>query len=649
MKRLGEKTQLNIRRIFLVSFDVISIIIAAYGSLLLRFNGPIESQYLHRVNILIGSMILIGLAIFITFRLYHSLWQFASIIELKNIIFASIMSAIANILICELTGNPLPRSCYFIYFLLLVLMVGGSRFIYRFIRLYAARHNIRGRKEQRPLEKVMIIGAGVAGEKVYKEILGSNSIYKEVICFIDDEPSKWNRTIHGVSIYGGRDKIIEAVNKYKIEEIMVAMPSASKRDLIDIFNICKETKCKLKKLPGIYQFINEDVHISDLKEVEIQDLLGRDPIKVNLADIMGYVTDKVVMVTGGGGSIGSELCRQIAANKPKQLIIVDIYENNAYDIQLELKHNYPELNLETLIASVRNEVKVNKLFEIYHPDIVYHAAAHKHVPLMEDSPNEAIKNNVFGTLNVARAADKYNAQKFILISTDKAVNPTNVMGATKRLCEMIVQTYNKRSQTEYVAVRFGNVLGSNGSVIPIFKRQIKEGGPVTVTHPDIIRYFMTIPEAVSLVLQAGAYAKGGEIFILDMGEPVRIADMAKNLIKLSGYEPDVDIKIEYTGLRPGEKLYEELLMKEEGLQDTPNHMIHIGKPIEMNEDTFVERLINLKEAAYGETDDIRSLIKELVPTYQYGITPKRRKTPEIKKDSHVQVNEQVQVSKTVNI
>lgn len=649
MKRLGEKTQLNIRRIFLVSFDVISIIIAAYGSLLLRFNGPIESQYLHRVNILIGSMILIGLAIFITFRLYHSLWQFASIIELKNIIFASIMSAIANILICELTGNPLPRSCYFIYFLLLVLMVGGSRFIYRFIRLYAARHNIRGRKEQRPLEKVMIIGAGVAGEKVYKEILGSKSIYKEVICFIDDEPSKWNRTIHGVSIYGGRDKIIEAVNKYKIEEIMVAMPSASKRDLIDIFNICKETKCKLKKLPGIYQFINEDVHISDLKEVEIQDLLGRDPIKVNLADIMGYVTDKVVMVTGGGGSIGSELCRQIAANKPKQLIIVDIYENNAYDIQLELKHNYPELNLETLIASVRNEVKVNKLFEIYHPDIVYHAAAHKHVPLMEDSPNEAIKNNVFGTLNVARAADKYNAQKFILISTDKAVNPTNVMGATKRLCEMIVQTYNKRSQTEYVAVRFGNVLGSNGSVIPIFKRQIKEGGPVTVTHPDIIRYFMTIPEAVSLVLQAGAYAKGGEIFILDMGEPVRIADMAKNLIKLSGYEPDVDIKIEYTGLRPEEKLYEELLMEEEGLQDTPNHMIHIGKPIEMNEDTFVERLINLKEAAYGETDDIRSLIKELVPTYQYGITPKRRKTPEIKKDSHVQVNEQVQVSKTVNI
>ena len=617
MKRLGEKTQLNIRRIFLVSFDVISIIIAAYGSLLLRFSGPIESQYLHRVNILIGSMILIGLAIFITFRLYHSLWQFASIIELKNIIFASIMSAIANILICELTGNPLPRSCYFIYFLLLVLMVGGSRFIYRFIRLYAARHNIRGRKEQRPLEKVMIIGAGVAGEKVYKEILGSKSIYKEVICFIDDEPSKWNRTIHGVSIYGGRDKIIEAVNKYKIEEIMVAMPSASKRDLIDIFNICKETKCKLKKLPGIYQFINEDVHISDLKEVEIQDLLGRDPIKVNLADIMGYVTDKVVMVTGGGGSIGSELCRQIAANKPKQLIIVDIYENNAYDIQLELKHNYPELNLETLIASVRNEVKVNKLFEIYHPDIVYHAAAHKHVPLMEDAPNEAVKNNVFGTLNVVKTADKYKIQRFILISTDKAVNPTNIMGATKRLCEMIVQTYNKRSQTEYVAVRFGNVLGSNGSVIPLFKKQIKAGGPVTVTHPDIIRYFMTIPEAVSLVLQAGAYAKGGEIFILDMGKPVKIVDMARNLIKLSGYEPDVDIEIEFTGLRPGEKLYEELLMKEEGLQETANRMIHIGKPIELDERILFDKLKNLKKEVYEEIEDIRPMVQELVPTYKY--------------------------------
>lgn len=643
MKRLGEKTQLNLRRIFLVGADIVSILLAIYGALFLRFNGPIETQYLANVNMAIVPIVLFGLAIFIMLRLYHSLWQFASIIELKNIIVASIISSIVNVVVCEAMNCSLPRSCYIIYFLLLVLMVGGSRFLYRFIRLYAAKHHIRGRKEQRPLEQVMIVGAGVAGEKVYKEILGSSNIYKEVVCFIDDEPSKWNRTIHGITVYGGRDKIIEAVNKYHIEEIMVAMPSASKRDLMDIFNICKETKCKLKKLPGIYQFINNDIHISDLKEVEIQDLLGRDPIKVNLNDIMGYVTDKVVMVTGGGGSIGSELCRQIAANKPKQLIIVDIYENNAYDIQLELKHDYPELNLETLIASVRNTTKINKLFEVYRPEIVYHAAAHKHVPLMEDSPNEAIKNNVFGTLNVARAADQYKVQRMILISTDKAVNPTNIMGATKRLCEMIVQSYNSHSKTEYVAVRFGNVLGSNGSVIPIFKKQIKEGGPVTVTHPDIIRYFMTIPEAVSLVLQAGAYAKGGEIFILDMGEPVKIADMARNLIKLSGYEPDIDIKIEYTGLRPGEKLYEELLMEEEGLQDTPNHMIHIGRPIVMDEDTFIEKLSNLKEAAYQESDDIRALVKELVPTYQYQGTPKKRKTPDIKKESHVQIGETVNV------
>ena len=401
-----------------------------------------------------------------------------------------------------------------------------------------------------------------------------------------------------------------------------------------ILNICKETKCKIKRLPGIYQLLNGDIHISDFKEVEVQDLLGRDPIEVNLEDIMGYVTDKVIMVTGGGGSIGSELCRQIAANKPKQLIIVDIYENNAYDIQLELKDKYPKLNLEVMIASVRNTKRMESLFERFHPEIVYHAAAHKHVPLMEDSPIEAVKNNVFGTLNTARVADKYGTKRFILISTDKAVNPTNVMGATKRICEMIVQSFNKKSKTEFVAVRFGNVLGSNGSVIPLFKKQIKAGGPVTVTHPDIIRYFMTIPEAVSLVLQAGAYAKGGEIFILDMGKPVKIADMARNLIKLSGFEPDVDIKIEYTGLRPGEKLYEELLMKEEGLQETPNNLIHIGKPIEMDEESFFERLVDLKEEAYKEVDNIRPFIQELVPTYTYK-KPFKRKIPEVKSKEKV--------------
>ena len=606
--------KLTVRQMMLIVIDIVSILIASYGSLLLRFNGSVENCYLQHMNTMIIFIILIDLAIFVINKLYHSLWQFASIVELKNILISTFCASVINIALYEVTQNSLPRSCYIIYFLLLTMCVGGSRFSYRLLRFYSNRG-----KSKRDLERVMIIGAGLAGEKIYREISSAPQVYKEVICFIDDNIAKQQRSLHNVPIVGGRDKIIEASKEYKIEEILVAMPSVDEKDLADILNICKETKCRIKKLPGIYQMLNGDVHLSDFKEVEIKDLLGREPIEVNLEEIMDYVTDKIVMVTGGGGSIGSELCRQIAAAKPKQLIIVDIYENNAYDIQLDLKHDYPDLNLETLIASVRNTKKVDELFKEYRPDIVYHAAAHKHVPLMEDSPNEAVKNNVFGTLNVARAADKYKTKRFILISTDKAVNPTNVMGATKRMCEMIVQTMNNRSKTEYVAVRFGNVLGSNGSVIPLFKKQIKNGGPVTVTHPDIIRYFMTIPEAVSLVLQAGAYAKGGEIFILDMGKPVKIADMARNLIKLSGYEPDIDIKIEYTGLRPGEKLYEELLMKEEGLQDTPNHLIHIGKPIEMDEEVFLEKLVHLKKEAYEETNDIRHLIKDIVFTYQ----PKR--------------------------
>ncbi len=495
------------------------------------------------------------------------------------------------------------------------MLVGGARFGYRFLRLYATRHHLLGRGEHIE-SRVMIIGAGSAGEKILRETLVTPKINKEVVCFIDDDLSKKGRRIHNVPVVGGRNEILQQAEKYHVDEIYIALPSIDDKEVSEILNICKETKCKLKKLPGIYQFLNDEITLEKLKNVEVQDLLGRDPIKVNLEEIMGYVQDKVVMVTGGGGSIGSELCRQIAKSHPKQLIIVDIYENNAYDIQLELKDKYPHLNLETLIASVRNTDKVNRLFEQYHPDIVYHAAAHKHVPLMEDSPCEAVKNNVFGTLNVVRAADKYGTKRFILISTDKAVNPTNVMGATKRMCEMIVQSYNKKSNTEYVAVRFGNVLGSNGSVIPLFKKQIKAGGPVTVTHPDIIRYFMTIPEAVSLVLQAGAYAKGGEIFVLDMGEPVKIDDMARNLIKLSGYEPDIDIKIEYTGLRPGEKLFEELLMKEEGMQDTPNKLIHIGKPIELDEEKFFNQLVHLKEVAYQDCTDIRKDIKEIVDTYQ---------------------------------
>ena len=597
----------------LIIVDILSIIFSLYGSLILRFEGLLEQTYVSNINSVLLIVIILNIAILFLMKMYKSLWQFASVTELFNVITSSILCSLVNIVIFEIANKDLPEACYFLYFLLLTLCLGITRFSYRFIRMYKSHIVPKSRRE---LQKVMIIGAGLAGEKTYQEITYNPSVYKKVVCFIDDDKSKQGRRIHDVTVYGGREKIIEAAKKFGVEEILLAMPSGNRKEVADILNICKETKCQIKKLPGIYQMINGDIHISDFKDVEIQDLLGREPIKVDIEDIIRYVTGKVVMVTGGGGSIGSELCRQIAASGPKQLIIVDIYENNAYDIQLELKHKYPNLNLETIIASVRNSKKMDKLFEKYQPDIVYHAAAHKHVPLMEDSPNEAVKNNVFGTLNVVKAADKYKTKKFILISTDKAVNPTNIMGATKRICEMIVQSYNKQSQTEYVAVRFGNVLGSNGSVIPLFKKQIKEGGPVTVTHPDIIRYFMTIPEAVSLVLQAGAYAKGGEIFILDMGEPVKIADMARNLIKLSGYEPDVDIKIKYTGLRPGEKLYEELLMKEEGLQDTPNHLIHIGKPIALDETTFFNKLTNLKEAVYKETSDVRLLVKDIVPTYK---------------------------------
>jgi FlaA1/EpsC-like NDP-sugar epimerase len=432
---------------------------------------------------------------------------------------------------------------------------------------------------------------------------------------VDDNGAKQGKYIRGVKIMGGRKDICRLAHELEINEIVVAMPSAPQREIREILNICKETNCEMKVLPGLYQMIKGEVSMSKLRKVEIEDLLGREPIRIQLDQIMQYVSGKVVLVTGGGGSIGSELCRQIAAHSPRRLIIVDIYENNAYDIQQELKHSYPGLDLVVLIASVRNTHRIESIFQTYQPEIVYHAAAHKHVPLMEDSPNEAIKNNVFGTYKTARAADKYGCKRFVLISTDKAVNPTNIMGASKRICEMIVQTMNNRSKTDFVAVRFGNVLGSNGSVIPLFKKQIEQGGPVTVTHPDIIRYFMTIPEAVSLVLQAGAFARGGEIFVLDMGEPVRIVDLAKNLIRLSGFKPYEDIDIQFTGLRPGEKLYEELLMSEEGLQETENKLIHIGKPIEMNEELFLRQLEELKRIANEDSANIRRKVKEIVPTY----------------------------------
>jgi FlaA1/EpsC-like NDP-sugar epimerase len=462
----------------------------------------------------------------------------------------------------------------------------------------------------------MIIGGGDAANVIIKEIRTSEHISNTTVkCIIDDDPSKQGTYIQGVKVVGTRDDIIDTVNLFQINEIIIAMPSVAKQTIREIVAICNETGCSLKILPGVYQLMSGEVSVSQLRSVEVEDLLGRDSIKVDLASIMGYVKNKVVLVTGGGGSIGSELCRQLAAHRPKQLIILDIYENNAYDIQQELKAHYPNLDLVVLIASVRSSNRMNSIFKTYKPQIVYHAAAHKHVPLMEDSPNEAIKNNVLGTWKTVQAADLYGTERFVLISTDKAVNPTNIMGASKRICEMIVQTYNKKSKTEFVAVRFGNVLGSNGSVIPLFKKQIEEGGPVTVTHPDIIRYFMTIPEAVSLVLQAGAYAKGGEIFVLDMGEPVKILDLAENLIRLSGYKPYDDIMIEFTGLRPGEKLYEELLMEEEGLEDTENNLIHIGKPIEMDEERFLRQLEELKDICLLEPVEIRKMVREIVPTY----------------------------------
>ena len=593
--------------------DIFTIVLSVYGALVLRFNGPIENMYLQRANSIIIPILIVCYGILYAFEMYKGIWKYASIAELWNIIFSSITSTLAIIVISYITGNTLPASCYLMILAIFLLGLCGSRYSYRLIRMFRREYMSNKTREK---ERVLIYGAGSAGEKILREITNSTGLHKEVVCFIDDDDNKWARKIHNVRIKGGRDILKLVCKEEKIDEIIVAMPAANHKKLAEVLNACKETKCRLKRVPGYYQILNGDVHLSDLKDVEVQDLLGRDQIEVNLSEIMEYVKDKVVMVTGGGGSIGSELCRQIAASNPKQLIIVDIYENNAYEIQQELIRKYPQLNLVVLIASVRNTERIDSIFEKYRPNIVYHAAAHKHVPLMEVSPNEAIKNNVFGTYRTAQAADKYGVEKFVLISTDKAVNPTNVMGASKRMCEMVIQMMNRQSKTNFVAVRFGNVLGSNGSVIPLFKKQIAEGGPVTVTDPNIIRYFMTIPEAVSLVLQAGAYARGGEIFVLDMGEPVKIVDLATNLIKLSGYKPGEDIEIKFTGLRPGEKMYEELLMSEEGLKKTANKMIYIGKPIEFDDDVFKKQLDKIYKDAYDETDNIREDIKEIVPTYQ---------------------------------
>ena len=620
-QRMKQKTpflKIPINRIIaLILLDIMSIVVASFAALYVRFDfsfAGIPAEYLMKFERIIPFNILLTLLFFALWKLYKSVWRYASATELLNIVFATTCAAIAQIILCNVMNQKMPRSYYMIYWFLLFGMCCVIRFSYRILRLINSKRIDRAEKEKR--NNVMLIGAGAAANAILKEIESSSYLNLNVKCIIDDNPGCHGKFLRGVPIVGGREKIIDAVGQYAVDEIIFAIPSANTQTRKEILDICKESGCKLRTLPGIYQLINGDVSVSKLKEVEIEDLLGRDPIEINTEEVLNYVSGKVVLVTGGGGSIGSELCRQIAGHHPKQLIIVDIYENNAYDIQQELIRKHPELNLQVLIASVRNTARINDIFATYRPNIVFHAAAHKHVPLMEVSPNEAIKNNVMGTYKTAKAADKYGAEKFVLISTDKAVNPTNVMGASKRICEMVIQMMNQKSETNFVAVRFGNVLGSNGSVIPLFKKQIAEGGPVTVTDPNIIRYFMTIPEAVSLVLQAGAYARGGEIFVLDMGKPVKILDLATNLIKLSGYKVGEDIEIEFTGLRPGEKMYEELLMDEEGLKKTANKMIFIGKPIDFDTEVFEKQLEELFLHAKQEDKDIRKEIKDIVPTYR---------------------------------
>lgn len=618
MKQKTPFLKIPINRIIaLILLDIMSIVVASFAALYVRFDfsfAGIPAEYLMKFERIIPFNILLTLLFFALWKLYKSVWRYASATELLNIVFATTCAAIAQIILCNVMNQKMPRSYYMIYWFLLFGMCCVIRFSYRILRLINSKRIDRAEKEKR--NNVMLIGAGAAANAILKEIESSSYLNLNVKCIIDDNPGCHGKFLRGVPIVGGRDKIIDAVGQYAVDEIIFAIPSANTQTRKEILDICKESGCKLRTLPGIYQLINGDVSVSKLKEVEIEDLLGRDPIEINTEEVLNYVSGKVVLVTGGGGSIGSELCRQIAGHHPKQLVIVDIYENNAYDIQQELIRKHPELNLQVLIASVRNTARINDIFATYRPNIVFHAAAHKHVPLMEVSPNEAIKNNVMGTYKTAKAADKYGAEKFVLISTDKAVNPTNVMGASKRICEMVIQMMNQKSETNFVAVRFGNVLGSNGSVIPLFKKQIAEGGPVTVTDPRIIRYFMTIPEAVSLVLQAGAYARGGEIFVLDMGKPVKILDLATNLIKLSGYKVGEDIEIQFTGLRPGEKMYEELLMDEEGLKKTANKMIFIGKPIDFDTEVFEKQLEELILHAKQEDKDIRKEIKDIVPTYQ---------------------------------
>ena len=614
------RMQRQSRAVILVFADVLSISASYFAALMLRFDfiySNIPSEYLEGYIRSLPYWLIVTVATFYILRLYHSVWSFAGVSELIRMVAAYLILIPFYVGGCLVMDLSMPRSFYFIGYIVSFCLTIGVRFSYRLLRAYLERVRSIGSTK----ERVMIIGGGSAGQILIREFLNSHWLNTKVCCVVDDNPYKKGKLINGVTIEGDRHDIPSLVEKHHIDRIIFAIPTASVQERKEILNICKECGCKLQTIPGIYQLVNEEVSVSKLRDVEITDLLGREQLQVNNDEILKMISKKTVLVTGGGGSIGSELCRQIASADPGCLVIFDIYENNAYAIQQELIRNYPGLNLVTLIGSVRNKNRIRYVMKTYRPDVVFHAAAHKHVPLMEDSPNEAIKNNVLGTYKTAVAAAKYGVKKFVLISTDKAVNPTNIMGASKRLCEMVVQMMNRKSpDTDFVAVRFGNVLGSNGSVIPLFKRQIASGGPVTVTDKRIIRYFMTIPEAVSLVLQASYYAKGGEIFVLDMGEPVKIDDMARNLIRLSGYTPDVDIKIVYTGLRPGEKLYEELLMDEEGLQETENKMIHIGKPIDMDDAWFEQKLKELDKASYDEVSDMKRIVAQIVPTYRPDLT-----------------------------
>lgn len=625
--------------ILLAVYDIMAVNVSYFLALLFRFDGffsQIPDYYVRAYVKFIPIYTILCLVIFYASKMYQSVWQYASFNELAHTCIGSTVASLLHILLITVIYYRMPISYYLWGSCFQMILLVAARFSYRFLLL-----EIRRVRSSDGSHNVMVIGAGGAGQTIIRSIVRNRLSGDKVVCIIDDNPNKWNRYIDGIPIVGGRDDIMYFVEKYDIDKIYIAIPSASKENKRDILNICNETNCVLKNLPDFYQYANTDINIGSLRDVSVEDLLGREPLRTDMSDVFEMIKGKTILVTGGGGSIGSELCRQIAAHQPERLIIFDIYENNAYAIQQELREKYPEMELTVLIGSVRDSRRLEYVFKKYHPDIVYHAAAHKHVPLMEDSPCEAIKNNVVGTYKTAYAAMINNCKRFVLISTDKAVNPTNIMGASKRLCEMVIQAFDRcvkngdmssistlhihpraaaaepegKLRTEFVAVRFGNVLGSNGSVVPLFKQQIERGGPLTVTHPDIVRYFMTIPEAVSLVLLAGAYAHGGEIFVLDMGSPVKIDTLARNLIKLSGLVPDVDIKIEYTGLRPGEKLYEEKLMAEEGLKRTPNKLIHIGNPIPFDTAEFRAQLEELMTAAYDNDDDIRTIVEKMVPTY----------------------------------